>query len=160
MLEPILGAQGIPKSTKNCSWHWKYWYGEAFSIVFHALAVLNGFLHRFCIDCCSNLFNFLMKNQRAFFKASCYLPNLAHLENHRFFPAICCYLLLCAAFCCYLLLLAAICCYVLLFAAMSCYLLPFAAVCCCMLLVAAICCYLLLFAANCCYLLLLLSQCF
>ena len=25
-----------------------------------------------------------MKKQRAFFKASCYLPNLAHLENHRF----------------------------------------------------------------------------
>ena len=42
--------------------------------MFHALAALNSFLHRFCIDVCSNLFNFLMKKQRAFFKASCYLP--------------------------------------------------------------------------------------
>ena len=54
------------------------------SIVFYALAVLNSFLHRLFIDFCSNLFNSLAKNQRAFVKASCYLPNLAHLENHRF----------------------------------------------------------------------------
>ena len=51
--------------------------------MFHALAVLNSFLHRFCIDFCSKLLNFSVKNQCAFFKASCYLPNLAHLENHR-----------------------------------------------------------------------------